>query len=202
MSLSGPTSWVNGRSHDNETLTADFPGSLYMQNIPSRVDGAGMCVMTSIEILAHYLGLTDYYGIRDRCAEEPGGGWPEKVVRQIAAWEKAKGIKPIPYLQYAGSDPRAVLERLDKAGLPFAHSYSYSPRYGGRIAHMVANVKFGGKYSVVLDNNPMNDLHPETNEMFEWMPKEEMLRRAGGREIWIFAWLAPPPPPVPAVSPH
>lgn len=168
-----------------------------MSNIPSRVDGAGMCVNTSIETLARYLGLTDYYGFRDWSAGFSGGGWPERVDELIGRWERERGIKPVPYLQYTGSDPRAVLERLDRAGLPFAHSYSYSPRYGGRIAHMVCNVKFGGKYSVVLDNNPMNDLHPDTNEMFEWMPKEEMLKRAGGREIWIFAWLAAPPPPVP-----
>lgn len=201
MSRYGPgdkSSWVNGRRHEGETITADFPGSLYMSNIGSKVDGAGMCVMTSIEILAHYLGLTDYYGLRDWCAQEKGGAWPEKVDRQIAAFEKAHGItRRAPYLQYTGSDPTAVLDRLDQAGLPFAHSYSYSPRYPRRIAHMVSNVKFSGKYSVVLDNNPMNDLHPESNEMFEWMSKEEMLKRAGGREIWIFAWLAPPPPPVP-----
>ena len=175
-----------------------------MANIPSHVDGAGMCVSTSIEILCHYLGLTDYYGFRDFCAQEKGGGWPEKMDRQIAAFEKARGItKRVPYLQYTGSNPGPVLERLDKAGLPFAHSYGYSPRYvnarnpRGVIQHMVANVKFSGKYSVVLDNNPMNDLHPETSQMFEWMTKEEMLKRAGGREVWVFAWLAPPPPPVP-----
>lgn len=173
-----------------------------MQNIGSKVDGLGMCVNTSIETLCHFLGLKQYYGYRDwTAAKEGGGSYSKKVDRQIAAWEKAMGIAdPIPYLQYEGPNPESILEALDRAGLPYAHSYGWSPRYSGRIAHMVANCKYNGGYSAVLDNNPMQDFSPAENKIFEWMSKEEMIRRAKlgqGGNMWIFAWLAPPPPPVP-----
>lgn len=97
--------------------------------------------------------------------------------------------------------------------MPFAHSYGWSPRYHGRIAHMVADCHYGttgsgpngtqGKYAAVLDNNPMDDFHPEQNQIFEWMDKSEMIRRGKlgqGGNFWLFAWLAPPPPPVPKVE--
>lgn len=200
-------SWVNGRESDGEVVTADFPGTLYIQNIGSHKDGAGMCVMTSITMLAHYLGLTDYYGLRDWCANEPGGAYRQKVDDQIKRYERAMGIKnPIPYLQYEGPSPEMVLESIDHARLPFAHTYGWSPRYGHRIAHMVANVHYGigqERLSVVLDNNPMSDFDIPGGKFLEWMPKEEMVRRAKlgqGGNMWLFAWLAPPPPPCPKVQ--
>lgn len=196
------SSWVNGRESEGEVLTADFPGTLYMSNIGSKRDGAGMCVMTSIEMLCHYLGMEDYYGLRDWCAREPGGAYRQKVADQIERFEKARGItNRASYLQYEGPNPEPLLEEIDKAGLPFAHSYGWSPRYHQRIAHMVANTKFSGRFSAVLDNNPMNDFDPATNHIFEWMSREEMIRRAklGGGNMWIFVWLVPPPPPCPKV---
>ena len=175
-----------------------------MANIGSHVDGLGMCVNTSIEILCHYLGLSQYYGYRDWTAKKEGGGsYSKKVDQQLAAWEKAMGVtEPVPYLQYEGPNPEAVLEALDRAGLPCAHTYGWSPRYNKRIAHMVCGVHYGtpGQYAVVLDNNPMQDFNPAQNKIFEWMSREEMIRRAKlgqSGNMWIFAWLAPPPPPVP-----
>lgn len=200
----GKSSWVNGREADGEVLTADFPGTLYMKNIGSYKDGAGMCVMTSITMCAKYLGLADYYDLRDWCANEPGGGYRTKVDNQIRRYEKAKGIAaPVAYLQYEGPDPGPVLEAIDRARLPLAHTYGWSPRYNSRIAHMVAGVKHSGRLAVVLDNNPMTDFDIGSNKIFEWMSRAEMIRRAKlgqGGNLWLFAWLAPPPPPCPKVE--
>lgn len=196
-------SWVNGRESNGEVLTADFPGSLYMSNIGSKRDGAGMCVATSITMLFRYLGLRPYYDFRDFAAREPGGAYSAKIDDQLRRYEKAKGITtPIRYLQYEGPDPGPILDAIDKANLPFAHSYGWSPRYNHRIAHMVANCKYNGALSAVLDNNPMSDFDPASAHMFEWMPKEEMVRRAklGGGNMWIFCCLEPPPPPCPKVD--
>lgn len=200
--VGGKESWVNGRESHGEVLTADFPPSFYMQNIGSHKDGAGMCVMTSITMCAKYLGLKDYYGLRDWCANEPGGAYRGKVDDQIHRYEKALGIaNPVPYLQYEGPDPGPILEAIDKARLPFAHTYGWSPRYHSRIAHMVADCHYG-TLAAVLDNNPMSDFDVPNAKMFEWMDRNEMIRRAklGGGNMWVHCWLAPPPPPCPKVK--
>jgi hypothetical protein len=75
---------------------------------------------------------------------------------------------------------------------PLYITYSYSPRYGGRIAHMVCSPMYRGKYAVVLDNNFIGE------DKYEWMSKEELVNRMkGGGGAWVFVWLVPGPPPVP-----
>lgn len=188
----GDSSFVNGLSHEGHELTCDLPGDEHIRNIGSKVDGAGMCVMSSIEMAARYQGLEELRGLRDWCAKEPGGGYPSKVDRQLAAFFKAKGIKPIPYLQYEGRKPEALLEMIDKTGRMACITYGYSPRYGGRIAHMVCSPMYRGKYGVVLDNNFPGEAK------YEWMSKAELVNRINsGGGGWVFVWLTPAPPPVP-----
>lgn len=198
IDAAGP-SIVNDRSHDGEEVTADFPAEEWIKNIGSHADRAGMCVMSSIEMNALYLGLEQFRGLRDWCAQQPGGGWPDKVDEQIAAYCKAKGIKPVPYLQFTGVDPTPILAQLDRAGLPFCCTYGYSPRYGRQtIAHMVFGVKYGGRFGVIVDNNEIGGLTRE--HRFEWMGTDELLNRMRhpSGSAWVFAWVAPPPPAPPA----
>ena len=185
-------SWVNGLEHDGHVLTVDLPGAEHIKNIGSYRDGAGMCVMSSIEMAARWAGLEQLRGLRNWCAKESGGAYPSKVDRQLAAFFKEKGIKPIPYLQYEGRSPERLMELIYKTGRMACITYSYSPRYGGRIAHMVCSPMYRGKYAVVLDNNFIGE------DKYEWMSKEELVNRMkGGGGAWVFVWLVPGPPPVP-----
>lgn len=190
----GERAWVAGRTYQTETLDADLPGTLHMKNIGSRVDGAGMCVMSSIEHAALWQGLEEYRGLRDWCAKEPGGGYPSKVDKQLAAFCRAKGLPPPKYLQYEGPDVEPVIEAALRSGRMACVTYGWGERYGQQIAHMVNLSKFSGQYAAVLDNNFPGEA------AYEWMPKAEAIRRVKlpRNSGWVFVWLSPPPPP----SPH
>ena len=188
---------MNGREYQGEQLACDFPASLHIQNIGSHRDGAGMCVMSSIEMDALWCGLTQMHGLRDWCATQAGGAWPQKVDRQIKAFCAAKNI-PVPdYLQYEGPNPEALLDQLSKTGRMAGITYGYSPRYGGTIAHMTCCPHFGPKYGVCLDNNFIGG--NDKDHLFEWMSRDELVKRMKhpSGQAWVFAWLAPGPPPVP-----
>lgn len=185
-------SFENGLEHEGHVLTVDLPHHEHMKNIGSYRDGAGMCVMSSIEMAAKWHGLDELRGLRNWCAKESGGAYPSKVDRQLKAFFKEKGIKPIPYLQYEGRNPEKLIELIDKTGRMACITYGYSPRYGGRISHMVCSPMYRGQYGVVLDNN-----FPGENR-YEWMSKEELINRMkSGGGAWIFVWLTPGPPPLP-----
>jgi hypothetical protein len=195
-------SHVGGNTYDGEELTCDLPGDQHIKNIGSRRDGAGMCVMSSVEMAARWDGLEEYRGLRDWCANEAGGAYPEKVDDQLKRYAKAKGLPEPRYFQYTGEDPGPLLELIDTTGRMAAVAYGTSPRYGGQaINHMVCCPKYSGKYGVVLDNN-----FPGADR-YEWIPRAELIRRMktaagpGGRAThspaWVFVWLDAPPPPVP-----
>lgn len=204
---SSAKSVVNGRAYDGETLTCDFPPSLWMANIGSKVDRAGMCVTTSVEMVARYLGLDFMRGFRDWCAKEPGGCYPDKLEDQLKRYCKLKGVPVPPYVNFTGKNPADLLAQLDAAGLPYAHQYDECPRYAsarnprGKIAHMVFGVKHSGRYAVVVDNNEIGGVDGKSGKIFEWMACGEMIRRmeASGSD-WIFAFLVPPPPPSPRIG--
>lgn len=182
-----------GRTYEGEHLDCDLLEKDHMPNIGSKVDGAGMCVMSSIEMAARFCGMDQYRGLRDWCANEEGGGYPSKVDKQLAAFCKAKSLPQPQYVQYEGPEPGPILDAALSSGRMACITYGWSPRYGKQIAHMVNLVKYGGKYSVVLDNN-----FTGVNR-YEWMDRDELLRRLSyPRKIgWVFVWLAPPPPASP-----
>ncbi len=189
----GRPSFVNGREHAGAAITCDLPATEQLKNIGSHADNRGMCVMSSIEMAARWQGLDMLQGLRDWCAKQPGGAYPAKVDRQLREFCQSKGA-PIPrYLQYEGRNPGPILDLCEKTGRMACITYGYSPRYRGQIAHMVCCAKFGGNWGVVLDNNFPGE------RGYEWMSREELLRRIrfpDGR-AWLFVWLAPPPPPIP-----
>ena len=156
-----------------------------------------MCVFSSLEMAALSQGLEQMRGFRDWCAANyPGGGYPSKVDKLLAAWFKHKGIEPIPYYQFQGADPGPVLEMIDKTGRMACITYGYGERYGRTIAHMV-NSPCYRKYGCVLDNN--FPCKPGDENQYEWMDRDELVRRMkiGTGQAWIFVWLTPPPPPAP-----
>jgi len=203
----GEVSFVNGRTYGGEGLTCDFPPSFWVENVGSRVDDEGMCVATSIEMIGRYLGLYGLAGFRDWCAKEPGGADPKKIEDQLARFCKRKHIPVPPYVDYVGPDPTPLMAALDAAGLPYAHYVGRCPRYRsafnptGKIQHMVFSVKFSGKYTVMVDNNAIGGVNVKTGNIFEWMANSEALGRMkmfGGPNAWVFAFLVPPPPPIPS----
>lgn len=197
---------VAGPSYKGEEVTCDLAPQEQFKNIGSKKDGAGMCVFTSIEMAARYQGIDEMRGWRDwAAANYAGGGYPTKVDALLATWFKLKGIAPIPYIQYEGKAPEAVLELADKTGRMICMTYGYSPRYGnGRIYHMTCSPRYRGQLAVCLDNNfvakKSGDGYDEND--LEWMSKEELVRRiryADG-SAWIFVWLSQPPAPIPWTS--
>ena len=196
---SGRQSQVNGPTFHGESITADLDLKEHIRNSGSKLDGAGMCVFSSIEMAALYQGLEEMRGWRNWCAAKyRGGGWPAKVEQTLAAWFTEKGVRPIPYMQYEGRDPEPLLKLIDKTNRMACVTYGHSPRYGGGyIAHMVNGVHYGPRWGTVLDNNFVGD------DAYEWMECREFVRRvrleSSGREgaAWIFVWLTPgaPPPP-------
>lgn len=190
----GERAFVGGRTHANEVLDCDLPGDLHMKNIGSRVDGAGMCVMSSIEMAALWQGMEEYRGLRDWCAKEPGGGYPGKVDKQLAAFARAKSLPAPRYLQYEGPDVEPLIEAILKSGRMAALTYGWGERYGQSIAHMVCMAKYSGQFAVILDNNFPGE------SQYEWMSKAEAIRRVKlpRQTGWVFVWLPPPPPPSPS----
>lgn len=196
-------SWVNGPVSGADEVDIDFPQAEFMENIGSKVDGAGMCVMTSIEHAARWQGMEEYRGLREWCANEPGGGYPQKVDEQLMQFAKARGLPKPRYLQYEGDNPEPVIKAALSSGRMVACTYGYSPRYGGPINHMVNAVKFGGE-AVIIDNNLIGGNSRE--KMYEWMSADTLIARMKtasdrGRFIssraWVFVWLTPGPPPAP-----
>lgn len=186
-------SFINGRQHAGEVLDCDLPETEQIRNIGSHVDGAGMCVMSSIEMSARWNGMDELRGLRDWCANERGGGYPSKVTKQIEAFCRAKQIPVPPYLQYEGPDPGPVIEAAAKSGRMACITYGTSPRYMGPIAHMTCCPKFSGRFAVCLDNNFPGE------SKYEWMDRDELIRRVKypGSSGWVFVWLTSPPPPSP-----
>lgn len=208
----GP-SVVGGKSHQGEEVTADLPLPEMMWNIGSRVDGYGMCVMTSIEQAARYQGIESHRGLRDWAAKFPGGAWPQKVDDQLARYAREKGLTDPPgYLQYNGGDDaefRTLLELIDRTGRIACIAYGYSPRYGSAINHMVFSPKCGsGQFACIVDNNKIGGVTDAEASRYEWMSRAELIDRMKtnadrfGRPVkanpWVFVWLAPPPPPPPS----
>jgi hypothetical protein len=191
---------VDGPQHDGHEITVDLAPEQQFRNIGSKLDGAGMCVFTSIEMAARAQGLEQMRGYRDWWASvSKGGGWPDQVDKSLKAWFKHKGIQPIPYVQYEGKEPERVMSLIDKTGRMACITYGWGERYGTSIAHMVCSPGFRGKYGVVLDNNfvAKKTANGWDENIYEWMDQAELCRRMklGSGAAWIFVWLPPPPPP-------
>ncbi|GIW83080.1 MAG: hypothetical protein KatS3mg105_4887 [Gemmatales bacterium] len=172
-----------------QPVRIDLPVDQRLRNCGG-ADGAGMCVMSSIEMAARWCHLEELRGLRDWCARQPGGAYPAKVDRQLRDFCREKKI-PVPdYIQYTGSDIDLLRKALATGRMPaVTYTGNDGVRYRGRIAHMVNLVQLNNDWAALLDNNGIG-----ADELL-WMTPEEFRRRFGIG--WVFLWLAPPPPPVP-----
>lgn len=184
---------IGGRlAPDGEPIQIDYPGARHLAN-KGGSDGSGLCVFTSGSMAGDWAGLAYMYGFRDWMTQYPGGGWPDKLDKMLAAYCAEKGV-PVPdYVQIRGLDLPLVQQAL-AAGHMVCSTYYRSPtgRYGGApISHMV-NVVHGrkGLYGI-LDNN-----YPGA-EAIEYLTDQEYTRASGGKSAWLVIFLRNGPPPIP-----
>lgn len=181
------TSVEGGRTSPDgaEEIQIDLPGTQQMKNTGGK-DGAGLCVFTSIEHSGRWQNVDSILGLQQKMTKEQGGGYPSKVEKMLAKY--CDGAQ---YLQYEGSDPALIKLALTTGRMPSV-TYGYSPRYSGKIAHMVNAVHLTEKWAAILDNNFPGDTK------YEWMTPAEFKKRwVSGGGGWCVVVLAPPPPPMP-----
>lgn len=186
---------VGGPRHPNGAeVDVDLPANRHLRNKEGR-DRAGLCVFTSIDMAADWANETALIGFRDWMTKYPGGGWPEKVDKMVAAICAERGVPVPPYLQFTDGDINIVAEAVNK-GYMVSVTYGRSPtgRYGGKlIYHMVNCVAAragSAKLWAILDNN-----YPGT---IEWMTEAEFSRAySAGGTGWCVVLLKPGPPPPP-----
>lgn len=191
---------IGGPDNQGTYASVDFPSDLWMANIGSKLDGAGMCVDTSVEMSGLWAGVPGIKGFRDYwAAKERGGNYPAGLVRQIRSYYQTKGLPEPEYVQYEGPDPRPLLRLCSQTGRIACITYGYSPRYGrGTIYHMTCCPHFGGGFGVCMDNNAIGGVRPP-DRLYEWVSEDELVRRIKHADgsAWVFVWLQPgaPPPP-------
>ena len=204
------------KAPDGTYPAIDFPAARHIRNIGGS-DGAGLCVFTSIDMLAdwHNGRLT---GFQKWMSTRPGGGYPEKVDAEITLFCASKNV-PVPaYVQHVGGDD-TILDLAIKTGRMVGITYAGNDGfYSGPIMHMVNLAHIDATHGAIIDNNRPGK--------WIWMTRQQLLNRwrgiydngsmmtvrEGGQTFqvgggWAFITLAPPPPPyaknpaVAAVSP-
>jgi hypothetical protein len=177
-----------GPSYEGDEVAVDLPEQMRVRNTVG-IDGQGLCVWASIEMMARYHNEESLIGIFKQMQSEKGGGWPERVDREM----RKRGLENR-YRQFYGPAAEGadfVSEAL-AAGRGVCVTYGYGEFYGNRtISHMVFGVQLDAKHGAVLDNNDPNRIW--------WMEPAEMIRRAvhPGGDMWALYLLAPAPPPAP-----
>ncbi len=179
-------------SPDGAEVQIDLPAKFHLQNRGGS-DGKGLCVFASLKHASIWQYVPATENVFEYMFTQPGGGWPAKVDKVIAAVCKQKGIEVPAYIQYQGKD-LSVLELALKTGRMPCVTYSYSPsgRYGGkRIAHMVNLVHMDSQWVGVLDNNFPGSI--------EWIETRIFIRvfTGGNNNGWAVIFLNPGPPPPP-----
>jgi len=147
--------------------------------------GSGLCVFTSAEMASDWSNFTPLIGLRDwMAANRPGGGWPEKV-RDIFA-ERAPGWTH--YVQATGNQSGIALMDWAMANGRMA-CVTYGAAHMVNLVHLDAADSPGPRAAILDNNRPW---------VFQWMSREEFLRRwRRSGSGWAFVLLEPPPPPVP-----
>lgn len=190
----------NHNSPTGEEPWVDFPENEWIKNIGSKLDGAGMCVFSSLEMMFLWHGMEEFRGFRNWCAEHyKGGGYPDKVNQLLEAYCKAKNIQKPLIIQYVGDNSDFLEKALGNGWMPCC-TLSHSKRYGpAPISHMVNCVQLTPKTGAIMDNNFKD---------YEWWTSKEACLTAmkyrdpnNGRQVyWGVVVVAPGPPPPPKHS--
>lgn len=156
--------------------------------------GYGLCVFTSVEVAARWQAVRELDGFQDWMTRRPGGGYPEKLDRMLAAYCKERNVAVPVYVQHTGGD-EAFLDLVVKtdrlACVTYAGMDGFYKDARGRdtwIDHMVNLAHLDAEYAAVIDNNRPG--------VWVWMSRKDFLvrwrARGGG---WAVVLLHAPPPP-------
>lgn len=175
---------VDGNVHNGVELQIDLPASQHVKNFGAPLDNKGLCVFASMTMAARWHNVRPLFDVIHKI--DRGGGWPDKVDGVFK-----KYAPHLRYVQYQGTDP-AMLDKALSEGRPACVTYGYGERYRMQtIYHMVMLVHLDSEWAAILDNNYTGT--------YEWMPRQEFLRRwvHPSGTGWAYVMLAPTPPPVP-----
>ena len=190
---------------DGTPATIDLPVTRHVRNAGGS-DGSGLCVFTSVQQSADWHNVPQLAGFQRWMTRRPGGGYPEKLDREVTLYCASQG-KPAPaYVQHTGGD-EAFLDLAVKTGRLVSITYAGADGfYPGPVLHMVNLAHLDAERGAVIDNNRPGQ--------WVWMTRRQLLNRwrgltdagspmlvrDGGQVFavgggWAVVLLAPPPPP-------
>ena len=186
---------LGGPELDGVSIACDLPPERHIRNVGGS-DGAGLCVDASVTHSADFHGLKQMLDFFNWCKKRPGGSYPEKLRQYITEYCKEKGVPEPEYIQITDGNVD-FLEKASDGRIFLGTTYAGADGvlYRQPIAHMISLAYFSRKTkrAAILDNNNPGKIL--------WMSDEEFVKRwldmKGG---WAFAWMAPPPPPVPTLE--
>lgn len=198
-------------SPDGINAVIDLPTSQHMRNTGGS-DGSGLCVYTAVTMAARWQNVTSMFDFRKFAEGRPGGSYPEKLASDIKTYSARNGRRPEPYVQHTGGD-ETFLDLCMKTRRAACITYAGNGDgfYDSTVAHMLLLAELDATHAATIDNNRPG--------FFIWMTRTQLLARWKGLNDdgtpslvpfhnglrlswapvgggWMFAWLAPPPPPV------
>ncbi len=191
---------------DGTFAAIDLPAGRHVRNVGSQVDRLGLCVFTSVQQAADWHNVPQLLGFQRWMAKRPGGGYPEKLDRELMAYCAAQAQPTPAYVQHVGGD-EAFLDLAVKTGRMVSITYAGADGfYPGPVLHMVNLAHLDAERGAVIDNNRPG--------LWVWMTRRQLLNRwrgltdAGAAMVvrdgaqvfavgggWAVVLLAPPPPP-------
>ena len=177
-----------------EYLQLELPGGRHQKNSVG-TDGSGLCVYASAKHTGDWQSDAAFYGLFEYMKLFPGGSYPEKFDKTLAAYCKEKNLAVPKYVQVQDNNLDVLITACQNRMMPGV-TYSRSPtgRYQGqKISHMVTLVHATKNWFAVLDNNYIGE------NSIEWMKPDEFLKTYSGTsgKGWCIVLLTDPPPPAP-----
>lgn len=172
---------------DGTKLIGDIPASQHIRNTVGS-DNLGLCVFSSIEVVARWQNIPELTGFQKWMTRRPGGGWPQKVDQTIAAFCREKSVDVPQYIQHTGGDD-SFLDVALKTDRMVCVTYAGSDDfYRSGIDHMVVLAHIDQTIAAICDNNRPS--------VWVVMSRKDFLirwrARGGG---WAIVFLKSPPPP-------
>jgi hypothetical protein len=156
--------------------------------------GYGLCVFTSVEVASRWQWVRELAGFQEWMTRHPGGGYPEKLDRMIAAYCREHSVPTPTYVQHTGGDESFLDLAVKTDRLPcvtYAGMDGFYKDAWGRdtwIDHMVNLAHLDADTAAIIDNNRPG--------AWVWMSRKDFLVRWRARGSgWAVVLLHSPPPP-------
>lgn len=197
---------------DGTKALIDLPASQHIQNVGGS-DGEGLCVYSAVTMGARWQNVTSFYNFRKFAEGRPGGSYPQKLDADIKTYAARNGIKVPDYIQHTGGDETFLDVLFQTRRMPcmtYAGAEGAGGYYPTTIAHMVSGAHLDETRGAIIDNNRPGQWITASRSFIvnRWKGLDDSGRallipvREGVRIVhrpvgggWVFAWLAPPPPP-------